>query len=206
MLIGLNRGSRFTVSSIRSQASRSEGSMGKSQAPRAPNSFNRSFWTVPEMRSSGTPCLRAVSSYRARRMGAVALMVMLVETLSSGIPAKSSSMSASDPMETPTLPTSPSASGSSASMPSWVGRSSASDSPVWPWPSKYLKRWFVSRGVPKPAYWRIVQSLPRYMLRWMPRVNGYSPGGGGASFTSSGPYTGWMAIPLRVTLTDGTPS
>ena len=120
-------------------------------------------------------------------MGAVALMVMLVETLPSGIPAKSSSMSASDPMETPTFPTSPSASGSSASSPSWVGRSRASERPVWPCPSRYLKRWFVSRGVPNPAYCRMVQSLPRYMLRWMPRVNGYSPGGGGTCLTSSGP-------------------
>src|SRR6267378_1916015 len=44
-------------------------------------------------------------------MGAVALMVMLVETLPSGIPTNSSSMSASEPMETPTFPTSPAASG-----------------------------------------------------------------------------------------------
>ena len=54
---------------------------------------------------------------------------------------------------------------------------------------RYLghERWFVSRGVPNPAYWRMVQSLPRYMLRWMPRVKGNSPGGGGICFTSSGP-------------------
>ena len=187
MLIGLKRGSRFTVSSIRSQASRMEGSMGNSQAPRAPNSLSRSFCTVPEIRSSATPCFLAASSYMASRIGAVALIVMLVETFPSGIPVNSSSMSASDPMETPTLPTSPSASGSSASMPSCVGRSSASESPVWPCPSRYLKRWFVSRGVPNPAYCRIVQSLPRYMFGWMPRVNGYSPGGGGGCPTSSGP-------------------
>ena len=120
-------------------------------------------------------------------MGAVALMVMEVDTVSRGMPANSSSMSASDPIDTPTFPTSPSASGSSASRPSCVGRSSASESPVWPCSSRYLKRWFVSLGVPNPAYCRMVQSLPRYMFWWMPRVYGYSPGGGGACFTSPGP-------------------
>ena len=30
--------------------------------------------------------------------------------------------------------------------------------------------------VEKPAYWRIVQSRPRYIVGWTPRVNGNSPG------------------------------
>ena len=32
------------------------------------------------------------------------------------------------------------------------------------------------RRVAKPAYWRIVQSRPRYIVGWTPRVNGNSPG------------------------------
>ena len=33
-----------------------------------------------------------------------------------------------------------------------------------------------SAAVPKPAYWRMVQSRPRYIVGWMPRVNGKRPG------------------------------
>ena len=47
----------------------------------------------------------------ARRIAAVELMVMEVETFSSGMPSKRVSMSSSESMATPTLPTSPSASG-----------------------------------------------------------------------------------------------
>ena len=31
-------------------------------------------------------------------------------------------------------------------------------------------------AVPMPANWRMVQSLPRYIVGWTPRVKGYSPG------------------------------
>ena len=48
-------------------------------------------------------------------MAAVALMVIEVVTLSSGRPASSRRMSASESMATPTLPTSPSARGWSES-------------------------------------------------------------------------------------------
>jgi hypothetical protein len=57
-----------------------------------------------------------------------------------------------------------------------VGMSKAVERPVCPWPSRKRKRALVSSGVPKPANWRIVHSLPRYMLGYAPRVNGYSPG------------------------------
>src|SRR5438445_12334919 len=40
----------------------------------------------------------------------------------------------------------------------------------------YLNRRFVSLAVPNPAYWRIVQSRARYIVGWIPRVNGGSPG------------------------------
>jgi hypothetical protein len=41
---------------------------------------------------------------------------------------------------------------------------------------RYLKRWFVSAGLPNPVYWRIVHGRLRYMSGWMPRVKGNSPG------------------------------
>ena len=48
-------------------------------------------------------------------MTAVALIVIDVETRSSGMPSKSSAMSSIESIATPTLPTSPSASGWSES-------------------------------------------------------------------------------------------
>ncbi len=53
--------------------------------------------------------------YIASRIAAGALIVMLVETLSSGISLNRVAMSSSEEIDTPTLPTSPSAIGSSAS-------------------------------------------------------------------------------------------
>jgi len=69
-------------------------------------SFRMSFCTVPESFSARTPCRSATAMYRHRRMAAVALMVIDVDTRSSGMPSKSSAMSSTLPMETPTLPTS----------------------------------------------------------------------------------------------------
>ena len=83
--------------------------------PRAMYSFRMSFWVVPPTRSSGTPCFFASATYIARRIGAVALMVMDVVTSPSGIPAKSRSMSSRLEMDTPTRPTSPATRSSSAS-------------------------------------------------------------------------------------------
>jgi hypothetical protein len=61
---------------------------------------------------------------------------------------------------------------------------------------------FESSAVPKPAYWRIVQNRPRYMVDWTPRVNGYSPGSpsrsSSAGFTSEATYTGSSGIPEEV--------
>jgi hypothetical protein len=69
-------------------------------------------------------------------MAAVALIVIEVDTLPSGMPSKRSSMSSSVAMETPTLPASPSAIGASGSWPICVGRSNATDKPVCPWSSR----------------------------------------------------------------------
>src|SRR5438309_10195789 len=41
---------------------------------------------------------------------------------------------------------------------------------------RYLKRRFVSFAVPKPAYCRIVQRRPRYIVARIPRVYGGEPG------------------------------
>jgi hypothetical protein len=79
-------------------------------------------------------------------------------------------MSSIEQIATPVLPTSPSARGWSESYPIWVGRSKATDSPVWPCSSRYRNRRFVSWAVAIPAYWRMVQSRPRYIVGYTPRV------------------------------------
>jgi hypothetical protein len=97
-------------------------------------------------------------------------MVMEVDTSPIGMPSNSADMSSRLEIATPTWPTSPSASSSSESRPIRVGKSNATDSPVWPWSSRNLKRSLVCAAVPKPANWRIVHSRPRYMDGCTPRV------------------------------------
>ena len=63
---------------------------------------------------------------------AVALIVMEVFISASGIPSNSVRISPRCGTGTPTLPTSPRANGLSGSYPVWVGRSKATESPVWP--------------------------------------------------------------------------
>ena len=65
-------------------------------------------------------------------MIAVALMVIDVETRSSGISSKSSAMSSIESIATPTLPVSPTANGWSESYPICVGRSNATLRPFTP--------------------------------------------------------------------------
>ena len=100
---------------ITSVIRRSEGRGGKRYVPRAMYSLRMSFWTVPDSELQATPCLRATARTIASRTEAVALIVIDTETLSRGIPASSVSMSANVSIATPTLPTSPSATGSSES-------------------------------------------------------------------------------------------
>ena len=83
--------------------------------PRAMYSLRMSFCTVPRSWVESTPWRLPTAMYIASSTAAGALMVMLVETLSSGMPSNSRSMSRRLLMLTPTLPTSPSAIGSSAS-------------------------------------------------------------------------------------------
>ena len=63
---------------------------------------------------------------------AVALIVIEVFISVSGMSSKSRRISPRCGIGTPTLPTSPRASGESGSYPVWVGRSKATDRPVWP--------------------------------------------------------------------------
>ena len=88
-------------------------------------------------------------------------MVIDVETSSSGIPSSSSFMSSIESMATPVRPTSPSARGSSESRPSCVGRSKATERPVWPRSSSSRNRRLVSSADENPAYWRIVHGRDR---------------------------------------------
>ena len=92
------------------------------------------------------------------------MIVIEVDTWSSGMPPNSVRMSSIESMATPTLPTSPAAIGSSESYPIWVGRSKATDSPPVPAADQLVVALVGLRAVPKPAYWRIVQGRPVYIV------------------------------------------
>jgi hypothetical protein len=108
----------------------------------------------------------------AIRIAAAPLMVSETVIFFRSMPSKAISKSRRVSIDMPTRPISPSASGSSESRPICVGRSKATLRPVWPLAIRYLKRWLVSAGLPKPAYWRMVHGCLRYISRWMPRVKG----------------------------------
>ena len=144
--------------------------------PRATYSLSTSFWIVPESLSRETPRSSATTMYIASSVAAVALIVIEVETRSRGRSARRTCMSSTESIATPTRPTSPSARASSESMPIWVGRSNATERPVCPASRSTLKRALVCAAVPNPAYWRIVQRRPRYIVGCTPRVNGKVPG------------------------------
>ncbi len=99
-------------------------------------SLSTSFWTVPVSAAGSTPCSSPTSWYRSSRTAAGALIVIDVDTWSSGMSSNRRRMSARESIATPTLPTSPAAIGWSESYPIWVGRSKATDRPVWPWRSR----------------------------------------------------------------------
>jgi hypothetical protein len=78
-------------------------------------SLSTSFWMVPVIFSFGTPCSSATSWYISSSTAAGALMVIDVETSPSGMESNRTRMSSRLSMATPTLPTSPLATGSSES-------------------------------------------------------------------------------------------
>ncbi len=85
--------------------------------PRAMYSLSMSFWMVPDRPRGLAPCSSATVWYISSRTAAGALMVIDVDTLSSGIPSNSARMSARLSIATPTLPTSPCAAAASESYP-----------------------------------------------------------------------------------------
>ena len=91
-----------------------------------------SFCVVPVSLPMSAPCSSAATWYSASSHIAVALIVIEVLVCSSGMPSNSARMSPRCPTGTPTRPTSPRARTWSASYPVWVGRSNATDRPVWP--------------------------------------------------------------------------
>jgi hypothetical protein len=92
-----------------------EGSGGKRNSFWATNSLRMSFWVVPSSAVRGTPAFSAATMYIAQIGAAGELIVIDVETRSSGSPSSRTSMSARLETATPQVPNSPSASGSSVS-------------------------------------------------------------------------------------------
>ena len=70
-----------------------------------------SFWVVPVSLRRSIPFSSATVTYRASSQAAVALIVIEVFISSSGMPSSRLCMSPLSTIETPTLPTSPRASG-----------------------------------------------------------------------------------------------
>ena len=94
---------------------RIEGAGGNRYSFWAMNSLRMSFWVVPSSLARGTPVFSAATMYIAQIGAAGELIVIDVETRSSGRPARRTSMSARLLTATPHVPNSPSASGSSVS-------------------------------------------------------------------------------------------
>src|ERR1035438_8364964 len=105
--MGLNRGTRCAANSMVSVTSRMEGRGGKMYSFCAMYSFRMSFCRVPERLAQSTPCCSATARYMAHNTEAGELMVMETETSPSGIPRKRISISSSEEMGAPHLPTSP---------------------------------------------------------------------------------------------------
>ena len=66
-----------------------------------------------------------------------------------------------------------------------------------------MNRSFVDSAEPKPAYWRIVQSFPRYIVGYTPLVYGGLPGSPSLAAASKDPrvpaeYRGAISIPESV--------
>lgn len=117
MLIGFHFGTWCTVQAITSVISRRLGAGGKMYVPRERYSLMMSFCVVPVSSPStpGPDCSCATVTYSASSHIAGALIVMEVLASASGMPSKRRRMSPRCATGTPTLPTSPLASGWSAS-------------------------------------------------------------------------------------------
>ena len=98
-----------------SAISRIDGSGGNAYVPRERYSLMMSFCVVPCSDDASTPCSSAATMYSASSQAAVALIVIDVFISPSGMPSSSAAMSPRCATGTPTFPTSPRASSSSAS-------------------------------------------------------------------------------------------
>ena len=120
------------VKAMVSRTSRREGRGGKTNSFWAWYSFKMSFCRVPPRRWRATPWSSALATNMARMTGADALIVIDVVIADRSMSANRSAMSSMVSMATPTRPTSPWARGWSLSRPICVGRSKATERPVWP--------------------------------------------------------------------------
>jgi hypothetical protein len=115
MLIGFHLGVFSTLQAIMSVMSRIDGAGGNTYVPRDRYSLMMSFCVVPLSSRRSAPCSSATVTYSASSHMAVALIVIDVFMRSRGIPSRSARMSPRSTTGTPTLPTSPRASGESGS-------------------------------------------------------------------------------------------
>jgi hypothetical protein len=144
--------------------------------PRATYSLRMSFWIVPRSLSPEMPCSSATAMYIASSVEAVELMVIDVEILSSGSPRSSTRMSSIESMATPTLPTSPCASGMIGVAPHLRRQIEGDGEARLPLLEQVVVARVGGLGRAEAAYWRIVHRRPRYMFGCTPRVKGGSPG------------------------------
>src|SRR5512136_1880296 len=79
---------------------RIDGRGGKIYVPRAMYSLRMSFWIVPPTFDRSAPCFFATATYSASRIDAVALIVIEVVIVSSGMSRNRISMSASEQIDT----------------------------------------------------------------------------------------------------------
>src|SRR5258708_7588760 len=104
----LNLGVFLTPNSKVSITRRIEGSGGQMYSLCAMYSLRVSFCSVPDIGFPSAPLFSGAARYIDRRSAGGELMVVGVVTWARGILSKSTSMSASELMATPHLPTSPS--------------------------------------------------------------------------------------------------
>ena len=144
--------------------------------PRAMYSLRMSFWIVPAARRAAMPRSSATTMYIASSVDAVALIVIDVDTLSSGIPSSSVCRSSTVSIATPTRPTSPSARGESESMPICVGRSNATRQARLPGVEQMAEARVGLRGRAEAGVLAHRPQAAAVHRGCTPRVNGNVPG------------------------------
>ena len=122
------------------------------------------------------PRSSATTMYIASSVDAVALIVIDVDTLSSGISSSSVCMSSTVSIATPTRPDFAQRA-RRIRIDAHLRRQIERDAqPRLPGGEQQPEPPFVSAAVPNPAYCRMVHRRPRYMVGCTPRVNGNLPG------------------------------